>query len=110
VIERSPAAGGLALGLVGDLPRLFPLAPSCDSAANSLVGWIFCSCGTCLPSRPRPLERRDRDTDFDITIDLKLRTVLVTTEPRSRDCGCAAAASLLYTASTRAPGLGFSPF
>src|SRR5215467_14029690 len=90
VVGEINAAGGRAVGIVGDLRQDDFARSIVRRTANAFGGLDFAWNHVGHPG-PASIEGLAM-ADFEIAIDLNLRTVLVTTEARSRRCGRAAVA------------------
>src|ERR1700726_2041385 len=102
------AAGGRALGLVGDLRQDDFARSIVRRTANAFGGVDFVWNHVGHPG-PASLEGIEM-ADFEIAIDLNLRTVLVTTEAAIPEIRARGGGALLYTASTSGiQGSAFSP-
>src|SRR6516225_9873057 len=107
VVGEITAAGGRALGLVGDLRQDDFARSIVRRTANAFGGLDFVWNHVGHPG-PASIEGIDM-ADFDIAIDLNLRAVLVTTEAAIPEIRARGGGSLLYTASTSGiQGSGFS--
>src|SRR5207253_2987264 len=108
VVGEITAAGGRALGLLGDLRRDDFARDIVRRTANAFGGLDFVWNHVGHPG-PASIEGLDM-ADFEIAIDLNLRTVLVTTEAAIPEIRARGGGALLYTASTSGlQGSGFSP-
>ena len=108
VVGEITAAGGRALGLVGDLRQDDFARNIVRQTANAFGGLDFVWNHVGHPG-PASIEGIDM-TDFEIALDLNLRTVLVTTEAAIPEMRARGGGALLYTASTSGlVGSGFSP-
>jgi len=108
VVAEITAAGGRALGLVGDLRQDDFARSIVRRTANAFGGLDFVWNHVGHPG-PASIEGIDM-ADFEIAIDLNLRAVLVTTEAAIPEIRARGGGSLLYTASTSGiQGSGFSP-
>ncbi|MBO0736153.1 MAG: SDR family oxidoreductase [Alphaproteobacteria bacterium] len=108
VVAEITAAGGRALGLVGDLREDEFARGVVRRTANAFGGLDFVWNHVGHPG-PAAVEGIDM-ADFEIAIDLNLRTVLVTTEAAIPEMRARGGGSLLYTASTSGiQGSAFSP-
>src|SRR5712672_3895614 len=106
VVGEITAAGGRAVGLVGDLRQ--------DEFAHNIVrqtarafgglDFIWNHVGHPGPAAIEGIDMRD----FDLAITLNLRTVLITTETALPELRARGGGALLFTASTS--GLAGSPF
>src|SRR5215470_573672 len=102
------AAGGRALGLVGDL-RQDDFARSIVRRAAGAFGGLDFVWNHIGHPGPASVEGIDM-ADFEIALDLNLRTILVTTEAAIPEIRARGGGSLLYTASTSGiQGSAFSP-
>jgi NAD(P)-dependent dehydrogenase (short-subunit alcohol dehydrogenase family) len=102
------AAGGRALGLVGDLRQDDFARGIVRRTASAFGGLDFVWNHVGHPG-PASVEGIDM-TDFDVTIGLNLRTVLLTTEAAIPEIRARGGGALLYTASTSGlVGSAFSP-
>ena len=90
VVAEITAAGGRALGIVGDLREDDFARDIVRRTANAFGGLDFVWNHVGHPG-PASIEGIDM-ADFEIAIDLNLRTILVTTEAAIPECGPAAAA------------------
>jgi NAD(P)-dependent dehydrogenase (short-subunit alcohol dehydrogenase family) len=104
VVGEITAAGGRALGLVGDLRQDDFARSIVRRTANAFGGLDFVWNHVGHPG-PASIEGIEI-ADFEIAIDLNLRTVLVTTEAAIPEMRVRGGGSLLFTASTSASGLG----
>ena len=108
VVGQITAAGGRALGLVGDLRQDDFARDIVRRTANAFGGLDFVWNHVGHPG-PASIEGIEM-ADFEIAIDLNLRTVLVTTEAAIPEMRARGGGALLYTASTSGlVGSGFSP-
>ena len=108
VVGEITAAGGRALGLVGDLRQDDYARSIVRRTANAYGGLDFVWNHVGHPG-PAAIEGIDM-ADFDLAINLNLRTVLVTTEAAIPEMRARGGGALLYTASTSGlVGSGFSP-
>src|ERR1700738_3665798 len=108
VVGEITAAGGRALGLVGELRQDDFARSIVRRTANAFGGLDFVWNHVGHPG-PASIEGIDM-TDFEVAIDLNLRTVLVTTEAAIPEIRARGGGALLYTASTSGlVGSGFSP-
>ena len=108
VVGEITAAGGRALGLVGDLRQDDFARSIVRRTANAFGGLDFVWNHVGHPG-PASIEGIEM-ADFEIAIDLNLRTVLVTTEAAIPEIRARGGGSLLYTASTSGiQGSAFSP-
>ena len=108
VVGEITAAGGRALGLVGDLRQDDFARGIVRQTANAFGGLDFVWNHVGHPG-PASIEGIDM-ADYEIAIDLNLRTVLVTTEAAIPEIRARGGGSLLYTASTSGiQGSAFSP-
>jgi NAD(P)-dependent dehydrogenase (short-subunit alcohol dehydrogenase family) len=108
VVEEIKAAGGRAIGLVGDLREDDFARHIVLQAASSFGGLDFVWNHVGHPG-PAAVEGIDM-ADFDLAVDLNLRTVLVTTEAAIPQLRARGGGSLLFTASIAGlAGSGFSP-
>jgi len=108
VVGEITAAGGRALGLVGDLRQDDFARSIVRQTANAFGGLDFVWNHVGHPG-PASIEGIDM-ADFDIAMDLNLRTVLVTTEAAIPEMRVRGGGSLLFTASTSGiQGSAFSP-
>ena len=108
VVGEITAAGGRALGLVGDLRQDNFARDIVRRTANAFGGLDFVWNHVGHPG-PASIEGIDM-ADFDIAIELNLRTVLVTSEAAIPEIRARGGGSLLYTASTSGiQGSAFSP-
>ena len=98
VVGEITAAGGRALGLVGDLRQDDFARSIVRRTANAFGGLDFVWNHVGHPG-PASIEGIDM-ADYEIAIDLNLRTVLVTTEAAIPELRARGGGSLLYTAST----------
>src|SRR5206468_6463755 len=98
VVGEITAAGGRALGLVGDLRQDDFARDIVRRTANAFGGLDFVWNHVGHPG-PASIEGIEM-ADFEIAIDLNLRTVLVTTEAAIPEIRVRGGGSLLYTAST----------
>src|SRR3954469_19085306 len=102
------AAGGRALGLVGDLRQDDFARNIVRQTANAFGGLDFVWNHVGHPG-PASIEGIDM-ADYELAIDLNLRTVLVTTEAAIPEMRARGGGALLYTASTSGiQGSAFSP-
>src|SRR6266404_8852837 len=108
VVGEITAAGGRALGLVGDLTQDDFARGIVRRTANAFGGLDFVWNHVGHPG-PASIEGIEM-ADFEIAIDLNLRTVLVTTEAAIPEMRVRGGGSLLFTASTSGvQGSAFSP-
>src|ERR1700738_4277146 len=108
VVGEITAAGGRALGLVGELRQDDFARSIVRRTANAFGGLDFVWNHVGHPG-PASIEGIDM-TDFEVAIDLNLRTVLVTTEAAIPEIRARGGGALLYTASTSGiQGSAFSP-
>src|SRR6202521_3600262 len=108
VVGEIAAAGGRALGLVGDLRQDDFARSIVRRTANAFGGLDFVWNHVGHPG-PASIEGIDM-ADYEIAINLNLRTVLVTTEAAIPEMRARGGGALLYTASTSGlVGSGFSP-
>src|ERR1700755_3341224 len=108
VVGEITAAGGRALGLVGDLRKDDFARSIVRRTANAFGALNFCWNHVAHPG-PASIEGIDM-ADFEIALDLNLRTVLVTTEAAIPEIRARGGGSLLYTASTSGiQGSAFRP-
>src|SRR5271169_3038439 len=108
VVGEIAAAGGRALGLVGDLRQDDFARSIVRRTANAFSGLDFVWNHVGHPG-PASIEGIDM-ADFEIAMDLNLRTVLVTTEAAIPEIRARGGGALLYTASTSGlTGSQFSP-
>src|SRR6201982_839086 len=108
VVGEITAAGGRALGLVGDLRQDDFARNVVRRTANAFGGLDFVWNHVGHPG-PASIEGIDM-ADFEIALDLNLRTVLVTTEAAIPEIRARGGGALLYTASTSGiHGSAFSP-
>src|SRR5207247_6778578 len=108
VVGEITAAGGRALGLVGDLREDDFARDIVRRTANAFGGLDFVWNHVGHPG-PASIEGIEMG-DFEIAIDLNLRTVLVTTEAAIPEIRVRGGGSLLYTASTSGlQGSAYSP-
>src|SRR5436189_3153043 len=108
VVGEITAAGGRALGLVGDLRQDDFARDIVRRTANAFGGLDFVWNHVGHPG-PASIEGIDM-ADFELALDLNLRTVLVTTEAAIPELRARGGGALLYTASTSGlVGLQFSP-
>jgi NAD(P)-dependent dehydrogenase (short-subunit alcohol dehydrogenase family) len=108
VVEEIKAAGGRAIGLVGDLREDDFARHIVLQTASSFGGLDFVWNHVGHPG-PAAVEGIDM-ADFDLAVDLNLRTVLVTTEAAIPQLRARGGGSLLFTASIAGlAGSGFSP-
>ena len=108
VVGEITAAGGRALGLVGDLRQDDFARSIVRRTANAFGGLDFVWNHVGHPG-PASIEGIDM-ADYEMAIDLNLRTVLVTTEAAIPEIRARGGGSLLYTASTSGlMGSQFSP-
>ena len=98
VVGEITAAGGRALGLVGDL-RDDEFARTIVRRTASAFGGLDFVWNHVGHPGPASVEGLDM-ADFDIAIGLNLRTVLLTTEAAIPDLRARGGGALLYTAST----------
>src|SRR5437879_10704737 len=98
VVGEITAAGGRALGLVGDLRQDDFARSIVRRTANAFGGLDFVWNHVGHPG-PASIEGIDM-ADFEIAIDLNLRTILVTTEAAIPELRARGGGALLYTAST----------
>src|SRR5580693_10271455 len=106
VVGEITAAGGRALGLVGDLRQDDFARSIVKRTANAFGGLDFVWNHVGHPG-PAAMEGIDM-ADFELAIDLNLRTVLVTTEAAIPELRARGGGALLFTASTS--GLQGSPY
>src|SRR6201984_124204 len=119
VVGEIPAAGGKALGLIGDLRKDDFARSIVRRTANAFGGldFVWNHVGHPGPAAiegidmadfvgtrvahpgPAAIEGIDM-ADFEIALDLNLRTVLVTTEAAIPEIRARGGGALLYTAST----------
>src|ERR1700724_4629728 len=108
VVGEITAAGGRALGLVGDLRQDDFARDIVRRTANAFGGLDFVWNHVGHPG-PASIEGIDM-ADFELAMDLNLRTVLVTTEAAIPELRARGGGALLYTASTSGlVGSQFSP-
>jgi NAD(P)-dependent dehydrogenase (short-subunit alcohol dehydrogenase family) len=108
VVGEVTAAGGKALGLVGDLRQDAFARDIVRRAANQFGGLDFVWNHVGHPG-PAALEGIEM-ADYELAMDLNLRTVLVTTEAAIPELRARGGGALLFTASTSGlHGSGFSP-
>jgi NAD(P)-dependent dehydrogenase (short-subunit alcohol dehydrogenase family) len=108
VVREIAAAGGRALGIVGDL-RQDAFAREVVRRTTNAFGALDFVWNHVGHPGPAALEGIDM-ADFEIAIDLNLRSVLVTTEASIPEIRARGGGALLYTASTSGlQGSGFSP-
>jgi NAD(P)-dependent dehydrogenase (short-subunit alcohol dehydrogenase family) len=108
VVGEITAAGGRALGLVGDLRQDDFARTIVRRTASAFGGLDFVWNHVGHPG-PASVEGIDM-ADFDIAIGLNLRTVLLTTEAAIPEMRARGGGALLYTASTSGlVGSAFSP-
>lgn len=108
VVREITAAGGRAIGLVGDLREDAFARDIVRRTANAYGGLDFVWNHVGHPG-PAAIEGIDM-ADFAIAIDLNLRSVLVTTEAAIPEMRVRGGGALLYTASTSGlVGSSFSP-
>jgi NAD(P)-dependent dehydrogenase (short-subunit alcohol dehydrogenase family) len=108
VVGTITAAGGRALGLVGDLRQDEFARGIVRRAANAFGGLDFVWNHVGHPG-PASIEGIEM-ADYEVAIDLNLRTVLVTTEAAIPEIRARGGGALLYTASTSGiQGSAFSP-
>src|ERR1700724_212951 len=108
VVGEIAAAGGRALGLVGDLRQDDFARDIVRRTANAFGGLDFVWNHVGHPG-PASIEGIDM-ADFELAMDLNLRTVLVTTEAAIPELRARGGGALLYTASTSGlVGSAFSP-
>jgi NAD(P)-dependent dehydrogenase (short-subunit alcohol dehydrogenase family) len=108
VADEITAAGGRALGLVGDL-RDDEFARAIVRRTASAFGGLDFVWNHVGHPGPASVEGIDM-ADFDIAIGLNLRTVLLTTEAAIPELRARGGGALLYTASTSGlVGSAFSP-
>src|SRR6476661_10362264 len=108
VIGEITAAGGRALGLVGDLRQDDFARSIVRRTANAFGGLDFVWNHVGHPG-PAAIEGIDM-ADYELAIDLNLRTVLVTTEAAIPEMRARGGGALLFTASTSGlVGSQFSP-
>src|SRR6476659_3000028 len=108
VIGEITAAGGRALGLVGDLRTDDFARDIVRRTANAFGGLDF---GWNHVGHPGPAAIEGIDmADYELAMDLNLRTVLVTTEAAIPEMRRRGGGSLLFTASTSGlQGSSYSP-
>src|ERR1700732_3992127 len=92
------AAGGRALGLVGDLRQDDFARDIVRRTANAFGGLDFVW-NHVGHARPASIEGIDM-ADYELALDLNLRTVLVSTEAAIPEMRARGGGALLYTAST----------
>src|ERR1700688_4301025 len=97
-VREITAAGGRALGMVGDLRQDAFARDIVRRTANAFGGLDFVWDHVGHPG-PASIEGIDM-ADFESAIDLNLRTVLVTTEAAIPEIRARGGGALLYTAST----------
>jgi NAD(P)-dependent dehydrogenase (short-subunit alcohol dehydrogenase family) len=108
VVEEIKAAGGRAIGIVGDLREDEFARHIVLQTASAFGGLDFLWNHVGHPG-PAAVEGIDL-ADFDLAIDLNLRTVLVTTEAAIPQLRARGGGSILFTASTSGlQGSVFSP-
>jgi NAD(P)-dependent dehydrogenase (short-subunit alcohol dehydrogenase family) len=108
VVQEITAAGGRALGIVGDLRDDAFARDIVRRTANNFGGLDFVWDHVGHPG-PASIEGIDM-ADFELAIDLNLRTILVTTEAAIPELRARGGGALLYTASTSGiQGSAFSP-
>jgi NAD(P)-dependent dehydrogenase (short-subunit alcohol dehydrogenase family) len=108
VVEEITAAGGRALGIVGDLRDDAFARDIVRRTANNFGGLDFVWDHVGHPG-PASIEGIDM-ADFELAIDLNLRTILVTTEAAIPELRARGGGALLFTASTSGlVGSAFSP-
>src|SRR6478672_1615611 len=108
VVGGITAAGGRAIGLVGDLRQDDFARSIVRRTANQFGGLDFVWNHVGHPG-PASIEGIEM-ADYEIAVDLNLRTVLVTTEAAIPEIRARGGGSLLYTASTSGiQGSAFSP-
>ena len=108
VVREITAAGGRAIGLVGDLRDDAFARDIVRRTANAFGGLDFAWNHVGHPG-PAAVEGIEM-ADFAIAIDLNLRSVLVTTEAAIPEMRARGGGALLYTASTSGlVGSSFSP-
>jgi len=108
VVQEITAAGGKALGIVGDLRQDDFARDIVRRTANAFGGLDFVWDHVGHPG-PAAIEGIDM-ADFELAIDLNLRTILVTTEAAIPELRARGGGALLYTASTSGlVGSQFSP-
>lgn len=108
VVSEITAAGGRALGLVGDLRTDDFARDIVRRTARAFGGLDFAWNHVGHPG-PASIEGIDM-ADFELAIDLNLRTVLVTTEAAIPEMRARGGGALLFTASTSGlVGSQFSP-
>ena len=108
VVAEITAAGGRALGIVGDLREDAFARDIVRRTANAFGGLDFVWDHVGHPG-PASIEGIDM-ADFELAIDLNLRTILVTTEAAIPELRARGGGALLYTASTSGlVGSAFSP-
>jgi NAD(P)-dependent dehydrogenase (short-subunit alcohol dehydrogenase family) len=108
VVREITAAGGRAIGLVGDLREDAFARDIVRRTANAYGGLDFVWNHVGHPG-PAAIEGIDM-ADFAIAIDLNLRSVLITTEAAIPEMRARSGGALLYTASTSGlVGSSFSP-
>src|SRR5436189_4973983 len=98
VVGEIAAAGGRALGLVGDLRQDSFAREIVRRTANAFGGLDFVWNHVGHPG-PAAIEGLDWK-DFELAMDLNVRTVLVTTEAAIPELRARGGGALLYTAST----------
>ena len=108
VVEEIRAAGGRAVGLVGDL-REDGFARDVVARTASAFGGVDFVWNHVGHPGPAAVEGIDM-ADFGLAVDLNLRTVLVTTEAAIPQMRARGGGALLFTASTSGlQGSAFSP-
>jgi NAD(P)-dependent dehydrogenase (short-subunit alcohol dehydrogenase family) len=108
VVEEIKAAGGRAIGIVGDLREDDFARHIVLQTASAFGGLDFVWNHVGHPG-PAAVEGIDM-ADFELAVDLNLRTVLVTTEAAIPQLRARGGGSLLFTASTSGlQGSVFSP-
>jgi NAD(P)-dependent dehydrogenase (short-subunit alcohol dehydrogenase family) len=108
VVEQIKAAGGRAIGIVGDLREDEFARHIVVQTASAFGGVDFVWNHVGHPG-PASVEGIDM-ADFDLAVELNLRTVLVTTEAAIPQMRARGGGSLLFTASTSGlQGSVFSP-
>jgi NAD(P)-dependent dehydrogenase (short-subunit alcohol dehydrogenase family) len=108
VVEEIKAAGGRAIGIVGDL-REDEFARHIVLQTASAFGGLDFAWNHVGHPGPAAVEGINM-ADFELAIDLNLRTVLVTTEAAIPQMRARGGGSLLFTASTSGlQGSVFSP-
>src|SRR6266487_5310513 len=108
VVQEITAAGGRALGIVGDLRQDEFARDIVRRTANAFGGLDFVWNHVGHPG-PAAIEGIDM-ADFELAMDLNLRTVLVTTEAAIPELRARGGGALLFTASTSGlQGSAYSP-